>query len=214
VSGYIPIQPEAINAWLEQRLSNRDPDGRETRWDESINRGIDFIVTNYPLVNDHERVAGTKKTYPSVNFDEMVERFFQERPLQTLYFILKRGLTSLWNKYYDRFEPNAFVTAEGMIEYRHLLRGAVEGGCNEIAEVFFKSFTDRGLEPTPREAIDFPSKCPRLSRLFGMKEFIAVRPINHKLLERVTKTDEYLARNEEFVAGRIQQLAPPTQNLD
>jgi hypothetical protein len=209
VGGYMPIQPEAMNAWLEQRLANRDPDGRETRWDESINRGIKFIVTNYPRPPGAVSSNGTpevKKSYPSVNFDEMIERFFQARPLQTLFFILKCGLTQLWDKYYDRFEPHEIQTVEGMIEYRHLLRGAVEGGYNEIANIFLESFREENLEPTPRETIDFFAKYPRLSRLFDVKEFIAVRSFDKKLLERVTKTDEYLAQREEFVAERIRNL--------
>jgi hypothetical protein len=93
-----------------------------------------------------------------------------------------------------------------MIEYRHMLRGAVEGGYNEIANIFLESFREENLEPTPRETIDFFAKYPRLSRLFDVKEFIAVRSFDKKLLERVTKTDEYLAQREEFVAERIRNL--------
>jgi hypothetical protein len=154
---YIPIQPEAVEAWLNQCIDI--PRGK-------FNRGMIFLISSYPGA----RLGILVRTFPpptGINIHEMILRFFEKDPIQVLNAVLLFRLLDLWNELRTRMQ----VVNMSRDDISLLVKSAATAGLNSICEEFLKN------DPMLRAGIIRPTDFPRINRLFGEENRSLVRPV-------------------------------------
>jgi hypothetical protein len=182
---YIPIQPEAVKAWLNQCIDI--PRGK-------LNGGMIFLISSYPGAQLRTLV----RTFPppmGINIHEMILRFFEKDPIQVLNVVLLFRLLDLWNELRTRMQ----VVNMSRDDISLLVKYAATAGLNSICEEFLKN------DPMLRVGIIRPTDFPRINRLFGKENRSLVRPVVNLDLD-----DEGMDLGDEgFVAQRLRFIIPP-----
>jgi hypothetical protein len=225
---FIPAQPEALEAWLDECLNGRfvgevrvtDDDG------DQFFRGLLFILYYYPggeFTRDPNPVRArtfTKVDGSPFDFHGTLLRFFEKKPIPVIHRILEYRLLDVWDEIVksDRLQLRPLDTLDGLGDLMPLIKGAALGGANELFENLRQMYTNslkqmkepaEVLEPYEqalRRIFFKTGRFPRLELASTGSTEIKVRSPRRGNDERIRLANEKLAENEDFIAERLRFL--------